>query len=187
MLSYFRNARKRDCRGTPVVQKRITKCVSSKKKKSCYVNSQPNIWGVKNFCPDSVRGETPESVEEHHKVLIDQWSLRTSQQSASIVGISMDKTFAARRHFITREIRPIKDIYDRYPFLFSWKGLRAEFLWITEFDILDTMDANLGGYQERIVKLLPLAKEDRMATSFREAAESADDPEDSSCKYLLNR
>lgn len=139
LVNFFKNTRKRKCGD-------VAECKAAKQKRqfmklpkgnnTANMSIYTNIWGVKNFNPDIPVGEDDRTMEVYRQRLLKQFHLLPYSRKQSVVQLSMDKTFPARRKDILELRKSVTEIMDEYPILADPVQIVEEFKRLTEIDIV---------------------------------------------------
>ena len=115
-------------------------------------------------------GETEASIQEHHETL-DNEDMKTGKRQVNwnAVSICHDKLFPERRDFILE--MPIKSVVgeyqisSKYPLLFNYKQILAEFRRLTEKDLAETFRAGIK--YMKLTEFPPYKKEEQLLKDVR--------------------
>ncbi|XP_073250654.1 uncharacterized protein [Porites lutea] len=81
--------------------------------------------GIVKWAPPHIEGEDEASHARHVTWMHSEW--KKKEKRHSLVTRKMDLTYSFRREYLTKEMVPLLDIKEKYPFLFDEKEVRNEY------------------------------------------------------------
>ena len=151
-----------------------------------YTDSVPNHYGIKNYAPERVAGETDESIKNHIETMQDMMFQTTATRNLNLQKSLMNLTFPERRVLVTNEgqLKTASQIKEIYPLLFDKKGIEEEFHRLMEFNAIDKLNEELLKYVDKL-SVLTKSKESELVKIIRREISMEEDPVKRMCKCTL--
>ena len=85
--------------------------------------------GIVKWAPPHIEGEDEASHARHVTWMHSEW--KKKEKRHSLVTRKMDLTYSFRREYLTKEMVPLLDIKEKYPFLFDEKEVSLDYSLVT--------------------------------------------------------
>ena len=85
--------------------------------------------GIVKWAPPHIEGEDEASHARHVMWMQSEW--KKKEKRHSLVTRKMDLTYSFRREYLTKEMVPLLDIKEKYPFLFDEKEVSLDYSFVT--------------------------------------------------------
>ena len=166
--NYFRNTRKRGDREVPEMAKKIDMAASRREKKlHKETYHSVKLWGIRNFKPVPLPGENEATRAVHHETLTKELSKMPNVRNADAIDSCHNKLFPERREFILDlPVKSVRDIGKKYPLLFSYTQILAEYTRLTCENLADDFINGINKYI-KLASLKPLKKEEHPLLNIR--------------------